>query len=125
MFFEQTNLLFDIKEAALSNTPPAFIPILQNILHQTVHRMELTVHDADITMTVDDLPQSHAAFTLAQAAQGYISLVSNSHRNSGGAFVQLTILEQDNVVFDLDIRQLKYQSDLEQWFDCYNFREMN
>ena len=125
MFFEQTKLLFDIKEAALSNTPPAFIPILQNILHQTVHRMELTVHDADITMTVDDLPQSHAAFTLAQAAQGYISLVSNSHRNSGGAFVQLTILEQDNVVFDLDFRQLKDLSDLEQWFDCYYFRDLN
>lgn len=125
MFFEQTKLLFDIKGAALYNPPPSFIPVQQNILHHTVHRMELTVHENDITMTVDDLPQSVSSFTLAQPAQGFISLVSNSHRNSDGAFVQLTIQEQDNVVFDLDFRQMKDLSDLEQWFDCYYFRELN
>lgn len=125
MFFEQPNLIFDIKNIAMLNTPPYFLPIKKNVENHVMHKMEVTVKETDVCITVDDLPESFSRFTLNDISSGYVSLVSNAYHKTQGAFLSITIYENDQIILDLDFTKIDDISHLEQWFDCYYFEELN
>lgn len=122
MFFKQPDLIFDIKKAELSNTPTYFLPIEKNLKQKIPHEMLLEVKGTDVRMTLDNLPQSVSDFKLNSADKGYISLVSNTSSLSEGAFLYLYIFRNNEKIFEINFKDIKYAEELEQWFDCYYFK---
>jgi len=125
MFFEQPNLIFDIKEINMTNTPYFFLPVKKNVENCVQHKMELDVNDADILIKVDNIAESVSKFKLNRGTSGYISLVSNSYNKTEGSFLGFTVFENEKMILDLDFSKLECLDELENWFDCYHFTELN
>lgn len=91
------------------------------VLDGVLHTMRLSVSGQNCEMVLDGQKGQAAAFTLANAAKGYLSLVSNASVDDHGAFRRLRVFSGEKTVLDIDFTTIEDVQELERYFEGYYF----
>lgn len=124
MFFAETDLPVSISYAGKNAITRLNFPFFQNVNYHRQHKMVLSIEGSIAVMTVDDLPESKSFFPFQKPPYGCISLATCSTVAHPGGIIYLRITEKNQVVFEFDFRTLNDVSRLDEFFDCYYFKDL-
>lgn len=99
--------------------------VAANMAAGAPHFFTLSVHNEHAAMTVDGVKESTSEFSFPSASNGCFSLASNGTETDAGAFRYVRLRADGKTVLDIDFRNIRSVQELEPYFDCYYFPDLD
>ncbi len=125
MFFQAKPVPVHLRQIYHLTRSPHEHAVAANMAAGTPHSFTLSVKKHSAVMTVDNRPESASTFSVPTAPIGYVSLASNATEADAGAYRYVKLRVDGKVVFDIDFRQVRSVEELEPYFDCYYFSDID
>lgn len=125
MFSQREPIPVYLKQVYELKRSPHEHAVAANMAAGTPHTFTLSLRGEHATMVVDNLEETTCTFMFAGVPYGCFSLVSNATAPEPGAFRFIRLRVDDEVLLDLDFRTVDAVTDLEQYFDCFYFPDLD
>ncbi len=124
MFSQNRPVPVNLKQVYRLQRSPLEHAVSANMHAGTPHSFTFSLSGDVGTMTVDNIAESRAPFLFAMPPHGYFSLASNATEIEPGAFRYIRLRANGETLLDIDFTKIQSADELEQYFDCYYFPDL-